>query len=79
MAVKGDLYDVGDLSAPLSGQIIDIRVKEGDEVAVGQEIMVLSAMKMENVISSERQGRVSKILVSVSDNVSSGQALIEFE
>lgn len=79
MAVKGDVYDAGNLNAPLSGQIINIRVKEGDEVAVGQDIMVLSAMKMENIISSERQGKISKILVSETDNVSSGQPLIEFE
>ncbi len=79
MAVKADISDEVDLVAPLSGQIIDIRVKEGEEIEVGQEVIVLSAMKMENIISTERSGKVAKILVSKMDSVSSGQTLIEFE
>lgn len=79
MAAKGESNELEDLEAPLSGQILDIRVEIGDEVTPGQEIMVLSAMKMENIIASERSGKVAKILVSRMDNVSTGQTLIEFE
>lgn len=79
MAVKADMCDDVDLVAPLSGQIIDIRVEEGEEIEAGQEVIVLSAMKMENIISAERSGKIAKILVGQMDSVSSGQTLIEFE
>ncbi len=67
-----------ELQAPLSGQIIAIKVQEGSEVVVGQEIMFLTAMKMENIIVAERNGKVARILVNEKDNVSSGQVLLEF-
>jgi biotin carboxyl carrier protein len=62
----------------LAGQIIAIKVQEGSEVVVGQEIMFLTAMKMENIIVAERNGKVARILVNEKDNVSSGQVLLEF-
>lgn len=67
-----------ELLAPLAGQIIAIKVKEGSEVLVGQEIMVLTAMKMENIILAERSGRIAKILVKEKEQVVSGQVLLEF-
>lgn len=79
LAAKQDQSDVNDLVAPLSGQIIAIRVKEGDIVKPGQDMVVLSAMKMENVISAEKEGKVIKILVKEKDSVMSGQTLIEME
>ena len=71
--------DQSELIAPLSGQIVGISVSEGESVAPGQELVVLTAMKMENIITAERLCKVSKIMVSKMDNVSSGQVLIEFE
>lgn len=79
MPDRGDDEDQLELSAPLSGQIVSISVNEGDEVVPGQELIVLTAMKMENIISAEKTAKVAKILVSEMDNVASGQALIEFE
>jgi propionyl-CoA carboxylase alpha chain len=79
MPDRGEGEDNSELAAPLSGQIIGIRVAEGDEVVVGQELVVLTAMKMENIITSERNGKISKIMVSEMENVTSGQVLIEFE
>lgn len=67
-----------ELVAPLAGQIIAIKVKEGDEVLIGNEIMILTAMKMENIILAERDGKVAKIFVSEKENVISGQVLLEF-
>jgi len=73
----------GDISseviAPLTGQIIAIKVNEGDEIAPGQELIVLTAMKMENIITAEHKAKVSKVLVAANDHVTSGQVLIEFE
>lgn len=68
-----------ELLAPLSGQIIGISVKVGDEIHPGQELIVLTAMKMENIITAERVAKIAKILVSLNENVSGGQVLIEFE
>ena len=45
----------------------------------GQELVILTAMKMENIITAERAAKIAKIMVNEMDNVSSGQILIEFE
>lgn len=70
-------YEV--LKAPLTGQIIAIQVKEGDIVIVNQELVILSAMKMENIILAERKRKVLKVLVNVGDHVTSGQDIMEFD
>ncbi|ABV73280.1 acylglycerophosphoethanolamine acyltransferase [Rickettsia canadensis str. McKiel] len=67
-----------ELQAPLSGQIVSIKVMEGQQVIAGQEIMVLTAMKMENLILAERDGKIAKIYVNEKDNVVRGQILLEF-
>ena len=53
--------------SPLPGVILDIRIKEGDTVAVGQTLVVLEAMKMENNIDSDRAGVVKSIKVNRGD------------
>lgn len=72
----GDAQD--ELLAPLTGQIIAVKVSEGDEVTPGQELVILTAMKMENVISAEHKLKVAKVCVKGGDHVISGQVLIEF-
>jgi propionyl-CoA carboxylase alpha chain len=67
-----------ELIAPLTGTIVSINAKEGDIVKEGQEIMVLTAMKMENVIIVEQNAVVVKINVKEGENVVSGQKLMEF-
>jgi len=64
------------ITAPLPGQILKIMVKEGDEVAPGQDVMVMEAMKMENEIQAHAKGVVKEIKVRVGDNVSEGDVLI---
>lgn len=68
-----------ELKAPLTGQIIALKVLEGQKVKIGDELLILTAMKMENVISSPVEAVVKKIYVSNGENVSSNQILIEFE
>jgi len=68
-----------ELQAPLAGQIVSIKIKEGEEVSIGQEIMILTAMKMENIITSEREGIVAKIFVVEKEHVFSGKTLLEFK
>ncbi|MBL6990473.1 MAG: acetyl-CoA carboxylase biotin carboxyl carrier protein subunit [Bacteriovoracaceae bacterium] len=63
--------------APIPGQIKEVCVKVGDQIQAGQKILVMEAMKMENVINSTFSGKVAAILVSEGDNVGQDQALIE--
>lgn len=78
MVSKVVVEESSELGAPLSGQIAAIKVKEGQEVTAGQEIMILTAMKMENLILAERDGKIAKIFVNEKDNVVRGQVLLEF-
>ena len=67
------------VEAPLPGRIIDICVKVGDTVKIGQTVAILEAMKMENNIPTDYNGKVKQILVSVGDAVPAGEVLIEVE
>jgi biotin carboxyl carrier protein len=67
------------VKAPLPGVIIEIIVSEGDQVTYGQELCVLEAMKMKNIIRSNREGRIKKIHVNISDQVQHSALLMEFE
>lgn len=68
-----------ELRANLSGQIISVKVREGDIVKQNQEILVLSAMKLENTLLAEKTVKIAKIYVSDGDHVSTDQLLVEFE
>ena len=66
------------VKAPIPGVIIDVKVGAGDTVAYGQELCVLEAMKMKNSIRSGKAGIISKVMVSVGDQVSQNQTLMEY-
>lgn len=72
---KADSSNPSDVGAPMSGVVIEIRVKEGQTVAKGDPIAVLSAMKMELVVSAQVSGKVSSLSVAENDSVD-GQDLI---
>jgi biotin carboxyl carrier protein len=63
--------------APLPGKVIELKVKVGDAVAVGQEVAVLEAMKMENSITSDAAGYVKQILVAPGENLATDAVIIE--
>ena len=67
------------IKTPLPGVIIDINVNVGDTVAKGQTVAILEAMKMENNISSDRDGVVASIAVSKGETVADGAILITLE
>ncbi len=70
---------VENIKAPMPGKVLDVKVSEGSEVSEGDALLVLEAMKMENVIKAPGEGKVKAIHVSVSDPVEKNQVLVEFE
>ncbi len=65
--------------SPLPGVILDIKVKEGDMVKRGQTVIILEAMKMENNINAEKDGKVTAIKVNKGDAVLEGTDLVIIE
>ena len=70
---------VSELKAPMPGLVLDILVNEGDEVTADQPLMILEAMKMENVIKSPTDGVVKSINITKSKSVEKNQVLISFD
>lgn len=66
----------GAVKSPLPGVILDIMVKIGDTVKVGDKLLILEAMKMENTIASDLAGKVLDIKVSKGDSVLEGNDLV---
>jgi biotin carboxyl carrier protein len=66
------------VKAPMPGLIIDLRVKEGDTVMPGDALLILEAMKMENMIKASTQSIVKLVKVKKGDSVEKNQVLIEF-
>jgi biotin carboxyl carrier protein len=69
---------VNEIKAPMPGLVLDIRVSEGDTVKKGDPILVLEAMKMENIIKSPTDGTIKKINVKKGLAVEKNQVLINF-
>lgn len=65
--------------SPMQGCVVSVEVKEGDEVAAGQKLVILEAMKMQHVISSDRSGYVRIICVSPDETIAKGDVLIFLE
>lgn len=68
---------VGHVKSPLPGVILNIHVKEGDTVKIGDKLITLEAMKMENNINADKEGCVKSIKVKQGDAVLEGDLLIE--
>jgi acetyl-CoA carboxylase biotin carboxyl carrier protein len=68
-----------DIPAPMTGTVKEILVSVGDQVAAGQEIMVLESMKMEIPIESPAAGRVAEVAVEVPQRVEEGNLLLRVE
>lgn len=63
------------VTSPLPGVILDVAVKEGDAVKKGDKVVVLEAMKMENVIEATADGVIKEIKVKKSDSVQEGDVI----
>lgn len=69
---------INNIKAPMPGLIIDLKVKAGDSVNAGDALLILEAMKMENVLKSPGGGTVRSVKVKKGDSVEKGQVLVEF-
>lgn len=67
------------LQCPMPGLVVSIDVAEGDDVQSGQTLCVVEAMKMENVLRAERDGKVAKIEVKAGDSLAVDEIIMEFE
>lgn len=68
-----------DIKAPMPGLVLQISVENGETVSEGQPILILEAMKMENVIKAASPGKVASIEVTAGDAVEKGQLLVKME
>jgi biotin carboxyl carrier protein len=80
-AASGPAEDlaVKEFLAPMPGTIISVAVKAGQEVAYGQELCILEAMKMKNSLRAPRSGVISRVHVSVGEPVKFRDLLFEFQ
>ncbi len=76
---KAVLGIAGSVGAPMPGTVIDIKVAEGQEVEKGQPLCVLSAMKMEMVVSAPTAGKVKLIAVRRDMKLEGDDLLVEIE
>ncbi len=69
----------GDISTSMPGNVVEVLVKVGDKVAIGNPVFVIEAMKMETEIKAQVAGSVSAVHIQKGDRVTPGEALIQIE
>lgn len=69
----------GEVISPMPGKIIEIRVRVGDSVKKGQELLIMEAMKMHNPILAASDGMISKLFVKVNESVQTGQPILSIK
>jgi len=67
----------GSVGAPMSGVVVEVRVKEGQEVKKGDIVCVQSAMKMESAVSAPVSGHIKRVVVNEGDSLNQGDLLVE--
>lgn len=75
---KGGAGKVNELKAPMPGLVLDIHVKPGDAIQKGDKVLVLEAMKMENVIKAPADATVASIEVEKGKTVDKNQVMVRF-
>ena len=64
---------------PFSGRIIDLRVSEGDHVNKGEELFTVEAFKLENLVFSKQEGKITKINAVVGQDMKKGEIVVELQ
>ena len=72
----GNEVPEGGLVAPMPGKVIEVRVKKGDQVKAGDTLIIIEAMKMEHSIKATENGKVTKLMVSLNQQVDNGATLL---
>jgi len=70
---------VSEISSPMGGKIIDVKVKEGDTVNEGDEVIILEAMKMELPVVANESGTVKEVKCNKGDAVEAEAVLVVLE
>ena len=76
---KADRSAKGQVGAPMPGEVVEVRVKEGEAVEKGAPLCVLSAMKMETVVTAPRGGTVSRLHVRPGMSLEGDDLIAEIE
>ena len=75
---RGKEKQIADIRAPMPGLVLEIKVKPGDIIKKGDPILVLEAMKMENIIKADGDGEIKSISVAIGSSVEKNQVMIHF-
>jgi biotin carboxyl carrier protein len=70
-------HGAGTVRAPMPGLVMEVAVREGQPVQAGQRLVLMEAMKMENVIPAPHTGTVRRLFVAEGDTVGEGDPLVE--
>jgi len=77
---QADIHETeGDLNSPITGKVVAVKAKDGQELEKGQTIIILEAMKMEYKIDAPCDGTVKKLHFKEGDPVEMGELLLDFE
>lgn len=76
---KADPGDSSQVGAPIAGVLVEVRVKDGGNVKKGDPIAIMSAMKMEMVVSAPHSGKVTQLGVKEGDSVASSDLICKIE
>tara|TARA_B100000768_G_C11284881_1_gene381725 strand:+ start:13574 stop:14086 length:513 start_codon:yes stop_codon:yes gene_type:complete len=76
---SGGTKKLKEIKAPMPGLVLNVLVSEGQEVSEGDVIVILEAMKMENVIKSSTGARVKSIRVNKGDTIDKGGVMVTFD
>ena len=77
--LKADTNILGEIGAPMKGEVIEMKVAVGDKVVKGQNLAVLSAMKMEMVVQSPVEGEVRAVTVKKGQKIEGDDLMIEIK
>jgi pyruvate carboxylase len=73
---KADSKNKGDVAAPMSGVVVEVRVAPGTIVKIGDPIAVMSAMKMETIITATIAGKIEQVVVAANDSLNAGDLIV---
>lgn len=76
---EGKAGSLKPLKITMPGKVLSVKVKEGDVVEVGSPLLIVEAMKMENLLQASARAKVKKVHVKEGDRLDSGAVLLSFE